>query len=80
MTIENIREMLGWSALFNLALLCWWLFILSTAHDWLYRLHTRWFTLTLERFDAVHYLSMGLYKILIIVFIVVPYFSLRVMA
>ena len=35
-------------------------------HDWMYSLHGRWFHLSLEQFDMLHYAGMSVYKIGII--------------
>ena len=35
----------------------------SLAHDTVYRLHTRWFRLSRETFDALNYGGMAVYKI-----------------
>lgn len=39
--------------------------------------HGRWFRLALERFDAVHYAGMAMYKIAAVLFNLVPYLALR---
>ncbi|WP_407656543.1 DUF6868 family protein [Methyloglobulus morosus] len=35
----------------------------TLAHDWMYRLNCRWFKLSVETFDALHYAGMAVYKI-----------------
>jgi hypothetical protein len=42
------------------------------AHDWMYRLHSRWFKLSVETFDAMHYAGLSVYKIGIILLTLVP--------
>lgn len=42
------------------------------ARDWMYALHSRWFTLSVEAFSAIHYAGLAAYKIAIIVFNLVP--------
>jgi hypothetical protein len=46
------------------------------ARDWIYGIHTRWFKLSPETFDAVHYLGMSIYKIGVLLFNVVPLIAL----
>jgi len=48
----------------------------SMAHDSLYRFHTRWFRLSVERFDYTRYPGMALFKIGIFLFNLVPYCAL----
>lgn len=42
----------------------------------MYRLHTRWFSLSVETFDALHYAGMSVYKIGILLLNVVPIVAL----
>ncbi len=78
MTLEILREVLGWCTVINLGLLLWWFGFFALAHNLVYRLHTRWFTLSEERFDAIHYAGMAFFKLCVIVFNLVPYLALRI--
>jgi len=78
MTLEIIRDALGWCAVINLGLLLWWILFLTFAHDWTYRLHSRWFKLSVESFDAFHYGGMAFFKLSIFLFNLVPYLALRI--
>lgn len=78
MTIELLRNILGWCAVMNLGLLLWWALFFMFAHDVVYRLHGKWFKLSAERFDAIHYTGMAFFKITIFVFNIVPYIALRI--
>jgi hypothetical protein len=42
----------------------------------MYRLHSRWFNLSVETFDAIHYASMALYKIGIMLLNITPLIAL----
>jgi hypothetical protein len=76
MTIQLFQTFIGWCAVINYGLLLFWAAIFILVHDRVYRLHSQWFDLTKERFDALHYLLMGVYKILVLVFFVIPYFAI----
>jgi hypothetical protein len=76
MTLETIRAFLGWCALINYAVLVIWFLVFLFAHDWMRKLHTRWFRLPAAHFDAMHYAGMGLYKLGIFLFNLVPYVAL----
>lgn len=78
MSAQDWLLWLGWCSLINIGLLIFWFAIFSLAHDWIYRLHGRWFSLSVERFDAIHYGGMALYKMAIILFNLVPYLALRI--
>jgi hypothetical protein len=77
MSIAIVRKVLLWCTVINYGvLILWWLCFLF-AHDWMYGLHSRWFHLSVEQFDALHYAGMALYKIGILLFNLVPYIALR---
>ncbi len=63
MTVTDLRDVLIWSMVVNYAVLLVWFAAFTLAHDWIYRLHTRWFHLSRERFDGIHYGGMAAYKI-----------------
>ena len=77
MTIELLREFLGWCTLINLGLLIWWWLFFSFAHDLTYKLHAKWFNISIDRFDAIHYSGMAIFKMGIFMFNLVPYLVLR---
>lgn len=78
MTIEIIRSALAWCAVINMGLLLWWFLFFTLAHDWTYRFHGKWFNLSVETFDTIHYGGMLLFKLCIFLFNLVPYFALRI--
>ena len=78
MTLELIRNVLGWCALINYGILLLWLLFFSLAHDWLFHFHGKWFSLSIGNFDAIHYLSMAFYKLSIFLFFLTPYLVLRI--
>ena len=77
MTAELIRNVLAWSTVINYGLLLVWFFFFVFAHDWMYRLHGRWFNISFQNFDAIHYAGMAIFKLWIIMFNLVPYLVLR---
>lgn len=78
MTIEVIRGALAWCTVINWGLLLWWFLFFTLAHDWIYRFHSKWFDVSVDKFDAIHYAGMGIFKIGIILFNLVPYLALRI--
>lgn len=42
----------------------------------MFKLHSRWFHMSEERFDGFHYSGMAVYKIGILLFNLVPYVAL----
>lgn len=77
MTIEIFTSFLAWCALINIGLLLLWILLFIFAHDWVYKLHSKWFVLSLDKFDAIHYALIGAFKLITILFFLVPYLILR---
>ncbi len=44
------------------------------------RFHGRWFRLSDERFDALHYAGMSIYKIGVLLFNLVPWLALELIS
>ena len=77
MDIDRLQSFLLWCAGINYAILLVWFAVFVFAHDWLHRMHTRWFRLSVEHFDALNYLGVAVYKIGIILFVLVPLVALH---
>ena len=78
MTLEEIRATLAWCSTINIGLLLWWFLFIALAHDWVYRMHSKWFNIPVEKFDAIHYAGISFFKLSIFLFNLVPYFALRI--
>lgn len=78
MTLEIVRGMLAWCTVINWGLLLLWLFFFIGAHDWMYGLHNKWFKISVEKFDAIHYSGMAIFKTAIAMLNLVPYLALRI--
>lgn len=63
MKLETIRNFLLWCSIVNYGILLVWFLSFRAAHDFIYRLHGRWFRLSPERFDWLNYGAMAIYKI-----------------
>ena len=78
MTTDIICEVLGWCTVINIGILLFWWLCLVLAHDWVYGIHRKWFKLSIEKFDEIHYISIAFFKICIFTFNIAPYFALRI--
>jgi hypothetical protein len=79
MSIQELQQFLLWCLGFNYLLLLIWSGLVIFAHDWVYKLHSQAFMLSVESFDAIHYAGLALYKIIIIFFNLVPLLALLLM-
>ncbi|MBW2172078.1 MAG: hypothetical protein JRF69_08875 [Deltaproteobacteria bacterium] len=78
MTLLEVRSMLAWCTVMNFGLLIWWFLFLSMAHDWTYRMHSKWCKISVEKFDAFHYAGISFFKVFVFAFNLVPYLALRI--
>ena len=78
MTIDLVRDALLWCFIINIGILLWWFLFFMLAHDWVYQFHGKWFKLSVDKFDTIHYAGMAFFKICIFLFNIVPYFALRI--
>lgn len=80
MTIEALKQFLAWSTAINYGVLLTWFLVFTLAHDWVYRMHTRWFRLSVEAFDALNYGGVALYKVGIVLLNLVPLLALCIVS
>ena len=78
MTVAALLEFFLWTTVIHFAILLCWFLGFRLAHDWMHRSHGRWFRLSVQQFDSMHYAGMAIYKIGIILFSLVPYVVLLV--
>jgi hypothetical protein len=76
MSHEDLRQFLLGCLLINLAILLVWSVVYRLARERIHRLWHFWFPLKPEQFDLIAVSIMGLFKIGIILFNLVPYLVL----
>ena len=80
MDLESLRTFFMWCTILNGGIfLLAWLFT-TFAQSWVYRMHSRLYPLTREQFNVVIYASIGLLKIIVFAFSLVPYLALLIMS
>lgn len=80
MTVTEIKDVLLWCVGLNYAVLFIWAGVFIFAHDRMYKMHGRWFKLSAETFDALHYAGLAVYKVGIILFNLVPLLALSLLS
>lgn len=78
MNTETLSNFLLWCAVINYALLITWFLAFLLARDLIYKMHSKFFRISEEQFNAIIYAAIAFYKILIIVFSLIPYIALRI--
>ena len=80
MTIEVTRRFLLWCTVIDYGVLLVWFLVFVFAHEWMRRVHGKWFQLSREQFDALHYAGMSVFKMGILLFNLVPLVALLILA
>jgi hypothetical protein len=75
MDIITVRAFFMWSTIINVLLLVFSSLICTFAGDWVYGKHSKWFPISREAFNVAIYSFIGLFKILILVFNIVPWIA-----
>ena len=79
MNMTQWTSFLGYCLILNYAILIIWFFAFVFIKNFIKKLHLQWFKLSDTQFDAIHYSAMAIYKILILVFNLVPYIALKLL-
>jgi len=78
MDIATLRAFFMWCTIINAALMVVSFLMLVLAGGWVYRIHSRMFSISREAFNVAIYSFLGLYKVLIFVFNVVPWIAFEI--
>jgi hypothetical protein len=78
MQLTVLKHVVLISTLTNYAIVTLWFVVFVYAHESLYRLHKRWFRLSPQDFDKIHYSAMEAYKIGVLLLNLVPLIALSI--
>ena len=79
-SIETLTEFLGWCAVINIGLLSISAIMLMSMRGWIINIHAKMTGVSEAELPRLYLDYLGNYKVLIIVFNLVPYISLKIMA
>ena len=77
-TIETVIEFLGWCSIINISLLFFSVIFLLLFNNIIVKIHTKLFDIDKVYLQQSYFKYLAQYKILIIVFCIVPYFALKI--
>jgi Family of unknown function (DUF6868) len=80
MDIQILTRFFMVCTLLNAGFLVVFFLFLTVAGDWVYRIHGKWFPMPRETFNKTVYSFMGFYKIAVVIFSLVPWLALMIMA
>jgi len=79
MDIDTMTSFFLWCTILNGALLVLWTTMCIFAPDLVYRTQSKWFPIPRETYNVVMYAFLGLFKIVFLVFNLVPLVALLIM-
>lgn len=79
MTLDKLHELLGLCALINIGVLFFWFLMLAFLKDFVYKVHTRWFEISKESFNTIHYAGLMFFKLIVFIFNIIPWIALTIM-
>ncbi|WP_428323576.1 DUF6868 family protein [Natroniella sulfidigena] len=80
MEIQTLINFFMWSTILNVGLLILSIPIFTLTADYIYKLHNNWFPMARETFNVLIYSLIGIYKIIIFVFSLVPWLALIIIS
>jgi len=78
MDIQTITTFFMWCTIINGSLLVLWTVFFMFTPDLVYRMQSKWFPLPRETYNVVIYSFIGFFKVIFLVFNVVPYVALLI--
>jgi len=76
MNITMMRAFFKWCTLINGGLLILSALLLRFAGGWVFGMHSYWIPISVDAFTLAIYLLLGFFKIMVVVFNLVPYLAL----
>ena len=76
MDYNVIRAFFKWCTIINGGFLILASLLIRFAGDWVFAMHTIWIPMTEDAFHSAIYMLVGVFKIIMIVFNLVPYLAL----
>jgi len=78
MDVQTLTTFFMWCTIINGGILILWATFFMFASDLVYLTQSKWFPIPRETFNVVFYSFLGLFKIVFLVFNVVPYVALLI--
>ncbi len=78
MDIQTLTTFFMWCTIINAGVFVLWVVVCIAAPDLVYRTQRLWFPIPRETFNVVMYSFLGLFKVFLLFFNVVPYVALLI--
>ena len=73
MDLETFTSFFKWCTILNGSLLLLWSALLAFTPDLIFNIQHRWFPIPRDAFNIIIYAFLGLFKIMVLVFNIVPF-------
>ncbi|MCW8926732.1 MAG: hypothetical protein OQJ84_10760 [Xanthomonadales bacterium] len=80
MDIHTLMSFFMWCTIINFGILLFLTLVYMLMPNLAYRLQSRWIPISRETFDIIFYSFIGFFKVVVLVFNLVPWLALRIMA
>lgn len=80
MTLSQFTSFLGWAMVINFCFLFLTFFALTALKGVILPIHSSMFGMSIDELTRIYFQYLGQFKLLVIVFNVTPYISLKIMA
>jgi hypothetical protein len=67
-----------WCSIINIGLLMLTFVMCIFAADWIYQIHSKWFPISRVAFNTILYSFLGAYKMLVLIFNIIPWIALSI--
>ena len=78
MEFQSLGRFFVWCTILNGGILILWATFFMFAPDLVYRIQSKWFPISRETYNVIMYSFIGFFKVVFLVFNVVPYISLLI--
>ena len=78
MDLQTLTTFFMWCTIINAGVLFLWTIFFMFTPNLVYRTQSKWFPIPKETFDVIIYSFIGLFKIIFLVFNLVPYLALLI--
>ena len=80
MELQALQAFFMWATILNFGILMLWSAVLMLAPGFVYGLHSKWFSFSRETFDALIYGFLGMAKLIWVMFFLMPWLALLIIA
>lgn len=77
MSIVTLQTFLGWNLIIHFGMLLLVVVLLTLGRNWVFGMHQKFFDMSKEQLSRSYFKFIAIYKLLVLVFVVVPYVVIR---